>query len=84
MTHDYKYSRVRYMVGKCNGDRVEYIVSDSLGNLGEVDFKIDLSTGKYYLYCEIDWLDTPLEYVIASYGVGEVKFKVINDTYDKA
>ena len=40
--------------------RVEYIMSDSLGNVGEVDFKAELLPGKYYLYIENDWVDTPL------------------------
>jgi hypothetical protein len=43
------------MVGRCNGDKVEYMLSDSIGNVGYVDFKLDLHPGKYYLYVEIDW-----------------------------
>ncbi len=71
------------MVGKCNGDKVEYMMSDSLGNVGEVDIKLEIKAGIYYLYCEIDWVDTVFEYVVASYGVGDVEFKVINEG-DKA
>jgi len=71
------------MVGRCNGDKVEYMLSDSNGNVGEVDIKLDLHPGKYYLYVEIDWVDTPLEFVISSYGVDEVEFQEIKQP-DKA
>jgi hypothetical protein len=71
------------MVGRCNGDQAEYMLSDSIGNAGEVDIKLDLHPGKYYLYVEIDWMDTPFDYVVTSYGVKEVEFQEIKQP-DKA